>query len=47
MEILAEGALDKALVVPEKVTDTKQPCKTVYLVIDNDYFEQYSAKFPK
>ena len=32
---------------PEKPTDTEQPRKAIYEVIDNDYFEQSDVKLPK
>ena len=47
MEVLAEGALDKALMVTEKSTYTKQSWKIIYEVIENNYFEQSDVKFPK
>ena len=33
--------------VPEKETDNKQPWRTIYEVIDDDYFEKSDVKFPK
>ena len=44
MEVLGKVSLDKALTVPEKATNNKQPRKTIHEVIDNNYFEQYDAK---
>ena len=45
MEVLSEAELDKALMVPERTMDTKQPWKTIYEVIDNNYFEQSNLGF--
>ena len=45
MEFLDKGSLDKALMVPEKATNNKQPRKKIYEVIENNYFEQYDVKF--
>ena len=47
IEVLAEGAPDKLLIVPEKSTGTKKPLKTIYEVIDDNYFGQYDMKFQK
>ena len=44
--VLDKGSLDKALMVPEKETNNKQPRgKKIYEVIENNYFEQYDVKF--
>ena len=45
MEVLDKVSLDKSLTVPENSTNNKQPRKTIYEVIDNNYFEQYDVKF--
>ena len=47
MEVLDKVSLDKSLTVPENSTNNKQPRKTIYEVIDNNYFEQYGVKFTK
>ena len=44
MDILDEGALDKALTVPEKLY-TKNPWKKIYQVIGNEYFKQSDVEF--
>ena len=38
MEIIDEGALDKALTVPENNLDGERTWKTIYVVIDDKYF---------
>ena len=47
MEILYEGALDKSLMVPVEITDAEQPWKTIYGVIEDNYFEQSDVNFLK
>ena len=47
MEILYEGALDKALMVPVKITYSEQTWKTIYEVVEDNYFEQYDVNFLK
>ena len=47
MEILAEGFLDKELIVTGKTSDGKKPWKTIYKIIDNGYFNQADVEFPK
>ena len=39
MEIIDEGAIDKALIVPENIY-TKIIWKTIYEVIDDEHFKQ-------
>ena len=45
MEIIAEDDIEKAVMVPGKTTDAKQPWKTKYEVIDDNYFQQSDVKF--
>ena len=40
MDILEEGALEKALNVKKKTPDEKNPWKTINEVIDDDYFDE-------
>ena len=47
IRVLVEVPVDKVIMVPEKSTDTKQSCKTIYKFIGDNYFEQYVVKFTK
>ena len=51
MEILEEGALQKALNAEKKTRDENPPRKTIYEVIEDDYFDELQLKsqreFPK
>ena len=47
MDILEEGALEKALNVEMKTPDRKQQCKTIYEVIEYDYSYGSKIKFSK
>ena len=47
MEVIAEGTLNKEVVVPDEEIVTKQSWKTIYKVIDEDYFEHKDVMFPK
>ena len=46
MDVLAEGALDKALLFSENHR-WKKTWNTIYEVIGDEYFEQYDVEFPK
>ena len=37
-EVLSEGTTNKEVMVPDKMTVTKQPWKKIYEVIDEAYF---------
>ena len=47
MEILGEGATEKALNVKKKTQYGKEPQKTMYEVIEDDYFYESKVRFPK
>ena len=46
MEILEKGAIDRALNV-EKKTPHEEKCRTIYNIIEGNYFNESKVKFPK